>query len=207
MIELRCYRNSKLTEQLGHRKLCADSLGSLSSSDTIYLQHSERVKSKGNSIYIGILRRMGSSPPKSTLLGSKPLVGHEHPQMTEVLSGEHDRYRKLKNAFLQYATAHACEENIQYLVEFEKLKVLRQRTLGEKDSELAFYRAIAMVDKYILKLASHSLNIGHTLKMRVEQSVDASFDELFSALKDVAREVALMLELNLYGDFIDQTCG
>ncbi|CAM9691743.1 unnamed protein product [Pylaiella littoralis] len=136
------------------------------------------------------------SPRSSKLLASLP-VGTD---MTLMLS-----FPPLLEALQEFCQKALCSESLQFLVEANKFRTSLQESAGSHDGVFKDFAGI--VDTYIKDNAAFEINVDYRTKKRfLAVAEEANFKETSSdtiahILDDATKEIAKMLQDNLYHKF------
>ncbi|KNC86042.1 hypothetical protein, variant [Sphaeroforma arctica JP610] len=143
---------------------------------------------------------------RSSIFGPRPVRDSmSTPRLAEVLSFREDNYPTARVDFVRYTRARACEENVLFLMEFEKFHTLVERTRGQdKYHELVMAIAVKIVDDYVHDQALHPLNIDSKLKTQVLGYIlDCDLENIILSLSSIAKEIVAILEYGVWEQFVE----
>eukprot|EP01134_Creolimax_fragrantissima_P004687 CFRG4687T1 len=130
------------------------------------------------------------------------------PTLKEVLTYDDDNFSNVRLAFLRYAKKCSFEENVLFLLDYERLKILNSRILDLDDDQVMLQRAQNIADQYIVNGAPHQINITHKIQEQaLKHSADLCYSDLFSTFTDVAKQIRGLLEDGTYHTFLEEYYG
>ncbi|KNC77712.1 hypothetical protein SARC_09834 [Sphaeroforma arctica JP610] len=137
------------------------------------------------------------------------------PPLREVLTYDDDNFSNVRLSFLQYAKNKAFEENVLFLLDFERL--LGDGILcddGVVVKRYLWYRLSVCHDHImrnqearavrLLAVICWRLSAGQNTHITLEHAAQSDYEKLFSNLSRVAKQIFNILEVGTYAKFLEE---
>ncbi|KNC86044.1 hypothetical protein SARC_01802 [Sphaeroforma arctica JP610] len=137
---------------------------------------------------------------------SRTSCGRSIPTLSDLIRSEENNFPITRVEFMKYARAHSCEENVGFLMEFERLRTLTRRIRGRENyHELVAHMAVKVLDTFVHDSAPHTLNINFKLRTQASQyTEDHDLEKLITSLSAIAIVIEKMLEYDVWERFVQK---